>query len=179
MEGWGDVHTGIPAGETTGRAPLRDVTTDNMDSVLRGSCPLKRLFPDSQERRRWVALRASTQLIELIPGRRAGQMEISLSLLILRKMNRDTTVITVRMVERAAATPYWPRMTSVYIEIDSVSVWTVYRKIVALSSVMIATQVRMAPEMTPGPIIGIVTRKNVFKFEAPRLIDASSTDGLI
>src|SRR5690554_411499 len=39
---------------------------------------------------------------------------------------------------------------------------------------MIVTQDNIAPAITPVAIIGIVILKNVFSFEAPKLMDASS-----
>ena len=56
-----------------------------------------------------------------------------------------------------------------------VFVLPVYSRIEELNSVIIVIQLIMAPDMTPAPIIGSVTRKNVFILEAPRLSDASST----
>jgi hypothetical protein len=43
-----------------------------------------------------------------------------------------------------------------------------------LSSDIIVTQLSIAPEITPGNIIGSVILKNVFKFDAPKDIAASS-----
>ena len=40
-------------------------------------------------------------------------------------------------------------------------------------------QLMMAPDRTPGSIIGIVMRRKVLICEAPRLIEASSILGLI
>ena len=50
-----------------------------------------------------------------------------------------------------------------------------YSKIEALSSVIMESQLIMAPDITPENIIGVVTLKNVLKRLAPKLIDASST----
>lgn len=92
-------------------------------SVAHGSQPRRvvRAGPGSKHHHTFTrttpARRAATSSSVLTePGvlRDKGcQMEISLSRLIRRKMKSDSTVITVRIVERAAATPYWPRMTSV------------------------------------------------------------------
>ena len=57
----------------------------------------------------------------------------------------------------------------------SVCVRTVYRQIAVESSVMMVTQLKMAPEMMPFAIMGTVTRKKVLAFEAPSEIAASST----
>ena len=43
------------------------------------------------------------------------------------------------------------------------------------SSVIRVTQLKMAPDMIPFTIIGVVTFQNVLNFDAPRLADASST----
>ena len=45
------------------------------------------------------------------------------------------------------------------------------------SSVMIMIQLRMAPETTPGIIMGVVTLKKVLTLLVPRLMAASSMDG--
>ena len=44
---------------------------------------------------------------------------------------------------------------------------------------MIMIQLRIAPEITPGIIIGVVTRKNVLAGPVPRLTAASSMLGEI
>ena len=44
----------------------------------------------------------------------------------------------------------------------------------AESSVIMATQLKIAPATIPLAIIGVVIRKKVFIFEAPKLIAASS-----
>ena len=61
----------------------------------------------------------------------------------------------------------------------SVMVLLVYRMTEELSSLMSVIQLMIAPESTPGSIMGIVTRRNVLSCDAPRLMDASSTLGLI
>ena len=55
----------------------------------------------------------------------------------------------------------------------------VYRMTEELSSLISVIQLMIAPEKTPGSIMGIVTRRNVLSCDAPRLMDASSTLGLI
>ena len=59
----------------------------------------------------------------------------------------------------------------------SVRVWvrTVYRQMAVDSSVMMVTQLRMAPEMMPLAIMGTVILKKVLALEAPREMAASST----
>ena len=51
-----------------------------------------------------------------------------------------------------------------------------YRMAALDTSVTMDTQLRMAPEIMPLDIMGTVTLKKVFILEAPRLMDASSTD---
>ena len=48
-----------------------------------------------------------------------------------------------------------------------------------LNSLIRVIQLIIAPDNTPGSIIGIVTWKKVLTWDAPRLMDASSTLGLI
>ena len=55
-----------------------------------------------------------------------------------------------------------------------VLVLPVYRMMAVDSSLIIVTQLRMAPEMIPEAIMGTVMRKNAFIFEAPSEMAASS-----
>ena len=59
----------------------------------------------------------------------------------------------------------------------SVKVWvrTVYRQMAVDSSVMMVTQLRMAPEMMPFAIMGTVIWKKVLALEEPSEMAASST----
>ena len=50
----------------------------------------------------------------------------------------------------------------------------VYRMMAVDSSLIMVTQLRMAPEMMPEAIMGTVMRKNAFILEAPSEIAASS-----
>jgi hypothetical protein len=56
----------------------------------------------------------------------------------------------------------------------NVIVRALYKIIAVASSVMMVTQLKIAPAIIPLPIIGIVINANVFSFEEPRLIEASS-----
>ena len=55
-----------------------------------------------------------------------------------------------------------------------VFVLPVYRMIAVDSSLIMVTQLRIAPDTIPAVIIGTVIRKKAFIFEAPREIAASS-----
>lgn len=82
-------------------------------------------------------------------------------------------------MDRAAAEAIFALIISEYTETDIVIVLAVYRSIEALSSLIIVTQLKIAPENTPGSIRRAVTLKKVLTGGHPRLIEASSTAGLI
>lgn len=56
----------------------------------------------------------------------------------------------------------------------NVFVFPVYRIIAVDNSVIIVTQLNIAPDTIPLAIMGMVMAKNVFILEVPRLMDASS-----
>ena len=77
----------------------------------------------------------------------------------------------------AAAIPSFPRIIWLYISKVIVLVLVVYKIIDVDSSVIIIIQLRIAPEITPGMIIGVVMRRKVFVLLEPRLTAASSMLG--
>ena len=86
---------------------------------------------------------------------------------------------SVRIEAKAAADPKLLRTTSVYIATAIVEVWPVYNIIEAPSSLMVAIQLKIAPETIPGSINRAVTVKKVLTGGTPKLIEASSKLGSI
>ena len=106
-------------------------------------------------------------------------MEISIFPDTLKKINNEITVVAVKIVASAAAFPLLPRITSLNIATDIVRVRIVNNITDALNSLISMIQLKIAPESTPGIIILEVILRNDFSGVSPRLIDASSTFGLI
>ena len=86
-------------------------------------------------------------------------------------------LVSVKIVEYAAAFPKLLLITSEYIATVSVMVLLVYRITDELSSLISVIQLIIAPASTPGSIMGTITRMNVFSCDAPSDIDASSILG--
>ena len=88
----------------------------------------------------------------------------------------EITVSTVVIAANTAPVPVIPLTIEVYVPTVRVIVLLLYKMIEAEISVMMATQLKMAPEIMPFFIIGTVIRTKVLSLDAPRLMEASSTD---